>query len=111
MNKEEILAKSRNENKNADVFEKEVLKQAGNVGCITAAIVTFILFVLEIFIKGHTNYGLWAILFSILSTQFIVKAIKLKRKHELVIAICYTLLTILLIAAYIWDIVTTSKIL
>lgn len=111
MNKEEILAKSRNENKNVDEFEKEVLKQAGNAGCITAAIVTFILFILELFIKNHTNYGLWAILFSILSAQFIVKAIKLKRKHEIAIAICYPILTLCLIAAYILDIVTTSNIL
>lgn len=111
MNKEEILAKSRNENKNEDVYEKEVLKQAGYVGGITAAIVTTALFILEMVIKGGTNFGFWAILFSIFAGEFTYKAIKLKRKHEIVIAIVYILLSILLIAGFINQLVTTSKIL
>ena len=44
MNKEEILAKSRAENKNKDVYEIEVLKQANSCGIIVMAVLAVIFF-------------------------------------------------------------------
>lgn len=111
MNKEEILAKSRKENKDQDIYEKEVLKLGGNAGAVTAAILATIFFVVQILVGGGMNYGLYAIVFSVSATGFTVKAIKLKRKHEIVVAIMYIILTLLSSTAHIYNLITASTIL
>jgi hypothetical protein len=111
MNKEEILEKSRQENKNQDVYEKEVLRMGGNAGAVTAIALATIFFAIQVFVGEGMNYGLYAIVFSVLGTGFVVKAIKLKRKHEIAVAIAYILLTLLLSAAHIYNLITTSTIL
>ena len=63
MEKEEILEKSRKENKNRDIFEKEVLKEGGNIGGIAAGILATLFFILQIAAGGGINYGLYAGIF------------------------------------------------
>ena len=92
MNKEEILQKSRAENKNKDVYEQEVLKQAGSSAVIVMMVLATIFFAAQIFVGGGTNWGIWALVFSANMTTFWVKYIKLRRKHELLMAIAYTIL-------------------
>jgi hypothetical protein len=111
MNKDEILQKSRKENKDKDIFEKEVLKEAGNAAAITAAILSALFFAIQIFAGGGMNYGFWAIVFSIQAAGFTVKAIRLKRKHEIVMAILYILITLLASVSFIYDLITSSTIL
>lgn len=111
MNKEEILAKSRKENKDQDIFEKEVLKEAGNAGAVSASILCLIFFCIQIFTGGGINYGLWAVIFSIQAGVFSVKAVKLKRKHEIALAVMYCAVTALMAAGHIYNLVTASKIL
>ena len=62
MNKEEILAKSRQENKNRDIAEIENGKSASKFAVITSAIFAGVLFILEAVITGHNNNSLWAML-------------------------------------------------
>ncbi|MDP4120277.1 MAG: DUF6442 family protein [Bacillota bacterium] len=110
MNKENILAKSRNENKDMDVYEKEVLKEAGNVGAIVAAVLCGIFFAIQIFLRKETNWGLWAIFFSIQAAVFTVKAIRMKRKHEIVVSIIYIAATLAMSAMYIYSLIVSSTI-
>jgi hypothetical protein len=111
MNKDEILAKSRQENKNQDVFELEVLRDAGNTCAIVAGILATIFFVIQIFVGGGMNYGLYAVVFSIPTTGYIVKSIRMKRKKEILIAIFYTIFTLALSASHIYNLITSSAIL
>lgn len=111
MNKEEILEKSRMENKNQDVYEKEVLKQGGNIAAIVAAILATVFFVIQILLGEGMNYGLYAIVFSIPATGFVVKAICMKRKHEIAIAAIYLLAALAFSAAHIYQLFTSSTIL
>lgn len=111
MNKDEILAKSRSENKDRDVFEKEVLKEAGNAGAIVAAILCTVFFVIQILVGEGTNYGLYAIFFSVFAAGFTVKAIRMKRKHEIVFAAIYTAAALLFSFAHIYGLITASVIL
>lgn len=111
MNKEEILAKSRMENRNKDIYEKEILKLGGNAGAIAAIILATIFFIVQIVVGEGMNYGLYAIVFSVLGASFTVKAIKLKRKHEIAVAIVYIILTLLLSIAHIYNLITASTIL
>ena len=111
MNKEEILEKSRMENKNQDIFEKEVMKEGGNIGAIVAMILATIFFVIQIFVGGGMNYGLYAVVFSIFASGFVVKAIRLKRKHEIFVAFMYVIAVLLFSVAHIYQLISSSTIL
>ena len=111
MNKDEILAKSRAENKNKDVYEQEVLKQASRSAVVVQMVLATILFVTQIFVGGGINWGLWAIVFSASMTINWIKYIKLHRKYELVIAIAYTILVSVMFGYHIYNLIASSSIL
>ena len=111
VNKEEILERSRKENKNQDIYEKEVIIQGNRYACIAAGVLATLFFVIQIFTGGGMNYGLYAVVFSMPMAGFWVKYIKLHKKHELFVAVCYTILVLLLSAAYIYGLVAASRIL
>ena len=64
MNKEEILEKSRAENKNKDIYEQEILKQANSSAVIVMMVLATVFFAVQIFVGGGTNWGIWALVFS-----------------------------------------------
>ena len=100
MNKEEILEKSRQENKGQDVYEQEIIQKGASYAILVATALATVFFIAQILLGGGQNYGLYAILGAVMATQFIVKAKYLKRKHEIVVAVMYSLLTVLCIVAH-----------
>lgn len=103
MNKGEILAKSRSENGNRDLYELEVIKQAGRVSTLTVIILCAVLFTAEILLGHGINYGLWSIVLGIEAAVFTYKAIKLKKKHEIVVAFFYILMTAALLFSHFYN--------
>ena len=87
MEREDILAKSRAENKNKDIYEQEVLKQASRSAVVVQMAFATIFFVTQIFVGKGINWGLWAIVFSASMTINWVKYIRLRRKLELAISV------------------------
>lgn len=110
MNKDEILAKSRAENRNKDVYEQEVLKQANQSAVVVQMALATIFFVTQIFAGGGTNWGLWAIVLSANMTINWMKYIKLRRKFELALAIVYTILVSVMSGYHIYDIIVSATI-
>lgn len=111
MDKEEILAKSRAENKNKDVYEHEVLKQANACVVLVIGVLAAVFFVVQIFVGGGMNWGMWALVFSTTMTTFWVKYIKLRRKHELLMAIAYTVIVAVAAGYHIYNLFVSSTIL
>ncbi|MGM9614760.1 MAG: DUF6442 family protein [Oscillospiraceae bacterium] len=111
MDREEILERSRNENKNQDMYEKEVIIQGNRYACIAAAVLATLFFVIQIFTGGGANYGLYAVVFSMPMAGFWLKYRKLHKKHELLVALCYTAAVLLCSAAHIYMLISTSQIL
>ena len=111
MNKDEILAKSRAENKNKDVYEQEVLTQASKSAVIVQLVLAAIFFVTQIFVGKGINWGLWALVFSANMTIFWVKYIKLHRQYAFLIAIAYTILVSIMSGYYIYNLILSSTIL
>jgi len=107
INKDEILAKSRKENKDKDLFKIEVQVNAGYVGSITAILLATVFFVTQILLGGGFDFGLYAIIFSVPAAGFIVKAIRLKRKRDIVLSVIYTLATLILSVAHFSKLITT----
>jgi hypothetical protein len=93
MKKEEILEKSRQENKNKDIVELEAINKACGIAIIVGLSVCCVINILSVFLKESMNYESLAIYLSIMGTLFLVKYIKLRRKHELLIAILFLLLS------------------
>lgn len=108
MNKDEILAKSRAENKNKDVYEQEVLKQASKSAVVIQMVLAAIFFVIQVFVGGGINYGLWALIASTNMTVYWVKYIKLHRKNELTMAIIYTIFVALMSGCHIYNLIAAS---
>lgn len=111
MDKNEILAKSRAENKNKDVYEQEVLKQASSAAVIIQMILAAIFVVTQIFAGGGINWGLWALVLSANMAASWVKYMKLHREHELAAAAAYTILVSIMSGHYIYDLIASSTIL
>ena len=111
MQKEEILEKSRRENKNQDPYEKQVITAGGNAGAIAAAILATVFFAAQILTGGGINYGLYAVVFVIPATGFTVKAITLRRRHEIAVAALYWVAVLLFSAAHLYQLITASQIL
>lgn len=111
MNKDEILERSRRENKNQDIYEKEVIIKGNQYACIAAAVLATIFFAIQIFVGGGINYGLYAVVFSMPMAEFWMKYAKLHKKHELLFAICYTIGVLLFSAAHIYRLISASQIL
>lgn len=113
MDKEESLEKSRAENQNKDIYEQEVLKQASASASAVIAMMVLatIFFAVQIFAGGGANWGIWALVFSANMTTFWVKYTKLRRKHELVMAIAYTILVSAFSGWHIYHLIASSVIL
>lgn len=110
MNKEEILKKSRSENKNQDIYGKEIQRDGGSAGAFTATILASIFFVIQILSGGGMNYGLYAIVFSITATSSAIRAFRMKRRSDILIAIVYVMLVLILSAVHIFNVISTSSI-
>ncbi len=94
MNKEEILKASRKENKNRDLADLEASKLAGSIGGKVGATVCALISILGSQIARMMLYSPWVIYFSIMGTNWLVRAIKLKKKSDLVFALMFIALAV-----------------
>ena len=89
MTKEEILEQSRKENNNKDTYDLEVQKTAATTAYFSSlGLCTFVSILNWIFTK-KVSVQCWMIFFGMLSVAFFVKFAKMKKLHELFVAIGY----------------------
>ena len=91
MNKEEILAKSKQENHGQDIANLEVSKASMLFGWITAVCMLAFVAVVEALVHDRMNSGIFFAVMSGCAAIFINKYLKLRKRHELYIAIVYTI--------------------
>lgn len=108
MDKDEILAKSRKENKDMDFVEAEALAKANSIALSVGIMVCGLLSVLSAIIKEHVDYAAWTVYFSALATQMIVKYVKLRRRHELLIGLFYAVCCVMFFVFYLRDVLGVS---
>ena len=80
MNREEILQASRNENKNKDLAELEVVYQASVHAARVGALVCCMVSALSSALAHAILYSPWVIYFSIFTTQWLVRFLKIRRR-------------------------------
>ena len=108
MDREEILARSRAENKNRDVYEQEVLKQSQGTAILFATVLATLFVVVQIFAGGGLNTGMYAIVAAFSMGTFWVKWWKLRRRHELLMALTYTVIVLVFSADHICRLIGAS---
>jgi Flp pilus assembly protein TadB len=100
MEKEEILAISRRENKNRDLAEAATAQQAGNIAGRVGACVCCLVSVVFVWATGTMLYSPWVIYFSILGTHSLVTYRKKERKTELTLTIMYFAMFLLFLVLF-----------
>ena len=95
MNKEEILEKSRKENRNKDIYEEELIKQGSAIVNIVMVILATVFFVIQVFTGVGINYGLYAIVFCHSMVLSWIKWRKLRQRQQFfaviaVYGLCFT---------------------
>lgn len=108
MEKEEILAKSRKENKNKDIAELEVVNRSGRIAAIVGAVLCCVISFLDWHFTKTINCACWAVDFGMLTAMFVAKYVKLKKKHELIVAIVYFLIFAFFCYGYIFNLVRAA---
>ena len=101
MNKDEILAASRKENKSKDLAELEVSYRAGNIAARVGATVCCLVSVIYVWATNTMLFSPWIIYFSILGTQYLVKFLKLKKKSDLTITVLFFAMCIFFLVLFV----------
>ena len=101
MNREEILEKSRQENKNRDEMEKDALAKAGQKACAVGGLVCAAIIILEAIFAEQVNMSTWAVYLSMTGTMLLVKYLRLKKKHELVFGLIQLVLAAIFLVMYV----------
>ena len=101
MQKEEILKKSRDENKNKDFVDLEISAQAGNIAGRVGACVCCLISLVSYWVIDTLLLSPWIIYFSILGTHYLVKFIKIKKKTDLVITVLYYAMGVLALVFFV----------
>lgn len=105
MTKEEILEKSRKENRNVDMFDLEIQKKAASIAIIAAIFLGTIIFAVNFLVTKNPHYDVFILICGMESVLFFVKFVKMKKIHELIVAICYTAGFLLFTAAWIINLI------
>ena len=101
MKKDDILNASRKEHQNKDLAEMEMIYRAGSHASRVGAFVCCLLSLLSSMLAHTMIYSPWVIYFSILTTQWFVRFIEMKRKSDLALSIIFLILSILAFAGFV----------
>lgn len=102
MDKEQILALSRKENKNMDEREKLVYDKATMSGFACMTVVFLVLLVVEVLMQGNSGYDLLALYSSALMGVNFYQYKHLKKRTYLFGSCCWTLCTVIWVILTFW---------
>lgn len=101
MNKEEILSKAQSEGKQRDLPEQEARKNGAWLAYIIGVILLIVVDTINGFVLHNVNRGADFALFSMPFVIFLVKYLRLRRKHELAVAIIWGVLALSMLVVWI----------
>ena len=100
MGKDEILRRSREENKNGDEFTLKTMACARGIALLVVVITLNLFFFAELIATGNINYGYYAVILSSTATINLVTAIRMKSKARIIVSGIFCLTVLVLIVAY-----------
>lgn len=102
MTREEILAKSRKENKNMDEREQRISNRARAISGAIGLTLCMLLNLVNTYNRGPAAVGsaMWTVACGIYATGYFISAGELKRKSDWVLAVAFTCMGILHLIQY-----------
>lgn len=100
MNREEILAKSREENKYQDEMESDALKKAGKISSKVGLLFALVIFGVEAIFFRSFNFAVLSIYFAIEGSTDLTRYYRLKEKKRLYLGIAGFILAVALIVCH-----------
>lgn len=101
MNKDEILLKAQEENKGKDLADKSAQKDGSWIAYSVGVILIILVDTINGFVLHNVNRGADFALFTMAFIIFLVKYIKLRKKHELIPLIIWGVLSISMLVLWI----------
>lgn len=101
MEKDEILAKAQKENNGIDLADKSAQKDGTWIAYIACVILVIIVDTVNGFVLHNVNRGMDFALFSAAFIVFLVKFIRLRKKHELIPLIIWGVLSVSMLVVWI----------
>ena len=101
MTREEILERSRNENRGKDVADLEVSKSGMVIGWILVCILCGVTMVIDGIVFGRFPMEFLFCVLGALAAVFYYKFFKLRKKHELLMAIVYSVTSVCWLVSWI----------
>lgn len=101
MDKEEILARAQNENKGKDFADIQVQKDGSLIAYIVGVLLLIIVDTVNGFVFKNVNRGADFVLFTMAFIVFLVKYIKLRKKHELLVTIIWGILAVSMLVVWV----------
>ena len=109
MDKDEILARSRKENKDRDFVEEAVLAKANSIALAVGMMMCGIVSILRgLLTEKGTEPAVWAVYFSVLATTMLVKFAKMRKRHELLLGLFYGAFCVMFFTFYLHDLLKTA---
>ena len=105
MNKEEILARSKQENRGQDIADLEVSKASMQIGWIVIICLLALVSVVDALVFERVDSGVFFAVMAGCAAVFAVKYRKMRRRHELVFSIVYGLAALAFLIAWIHSLV------
>ena len=105
MNKEEIIAKAKKENRGLDVGVLDAQRKGAYIGYFVGIVGIIIVDIMNGIVFGNVNHGPNMVIALMCASAFLVKYIKLKKAHELIVAILYFSLAIMFLVFWILQLI------
>ena len=105
MDKNEILAKAQSENKGMDIADLDAQKKGAYIGYFVGIIGIILIDIINGIVFKSVNHGPNMVIALMCFSAFITKYIKLRKTHELIVAICYALLGVMFLVFWILQLV------
>jgi len=101
MEKNEILKMAQEDNKGMDIADLEAQKKGAYIGYFIGIIGIILVDIINGVVFKTINHGPNMVIALMCFTSFIIKYIKLKKTHELIVSIIYALLSIMFLVFWI----------
>ncbi len=101
MNREDILKKAQAENNGKDYADIDAQKSGTRAAYFVAVLLVIIVDLVNGFVLGYVNRGMDFVLFTMAFVAFLTKYIKLRKRHELVVAVMWGLLALMMLVLWI----------
>ena len=101
MNREDILQKAQNEGKGRDYADLEAQKDGTRAAYFVGILLVILVDIINGVVLHNVNRGIDFVAFSMAFVAFLVKYIRLRKRHELFVMLCWGVLAAIMLVMWI----------